>query len=669
MQAWLKKMNKANCPTKKALFYYFIVSMQILLSSKQASATEHSSSTKVIQLPFGRILEKRSFRLKALTDIDQSLFGTEQIVINNFQIDHKELFCQNQQLPKILIKSNSTTILPPNLNSKQNPLIVLSMQSKLNCLRYSSHNYQLIFYVQNSTNNIYPQNKRYQLRCFLPFPFNSHPQQTNHIFIGQDEDQIRSALFLNKLLKYKMGVIIHGAYIGVLIGECCFPAQRFKAITGRHCGVSDILKNTHIRVTSFPYKLHITRSAQGKPIAGHSFMFIQTVANYYNSTFDLRTEGYQNIGQNSDGTWNGFIGLLVNDSVDLVMSIGNQLTRHPYADFSPQQNNFPCVFITPLPKAQLKWFGILLVFEPDVWLAISVAMLLGIFVLYQMFTFKFNQLVENPISTAVFLPLAALLMQSLNIPQSVRYLMCLFLFFSIVTGTFFGSNLISFLTLPQLEPIPETPEDLAKMTDVEINIMKYSGDSMELFFKHVQSPVLLNIKNRMKKIHPKDMIGGIVNTSIGIKSALINYELNSRVVIAENLSLHPAFTPVKTSKAPLFNLLLRVVMRKYSKFTEAINANVGKLENTGHFQKWTMDVLKLAKKRGVSWLRDVEKNGGDEATMKLIKMTRDAMTAEVKPFTISHFGIMFCSLFIGSLISVLCFTVELVSLRLFTRTT
>ncbi|CAG7785334.1 unnamed protein product [Allacma fusca] len=543
------------------------------------------------------------------------------------------------------------------------------MQSKLNCLRYSSHSYHLIIYIHNSTNNIYPQHKHYQLRCFLPFPFNSHPQQTNHIFIGQHEDQIRSALFLNRLLKHKIGVIIQGAYIGVLIGECCLTAQRFKAITGRHCGVSDILKNTHIRVTSFPYKLHITRSAQGNPIAGHSFKFIQTVGSYYNSTFDLITEGYKRFGQNSDGTWNGFIGLLVNDSVDLVMSIGNQLTRHPYADFSPQQTNFPCVFFTPLPKAQLKWYGILLVFEPDVWLTTALAMLFSIFALYLIFTFKFNQPVENPILTAVFLPLAALLMQSLKIPQSAGYLMCLFLFFSIIIGTFFGSNLISFLTLPQLDSMPETTEDLARMTDVEINIMKYSGDSMELFFKHVQSPVLLNIKNRIKTTHPKDIIERFVNTSIGIKSALINYEINSRVVVAENLSLHPAFTPVKTSKAPLFNLLLRVVMRKYSKFTEAINANVGKLENTGHFQKWTMDVLKLAKKRGVSWLRDVERKGGDEATMKVIKMTRDAMGSEVKPFTISHFGIMFCSLFIGSLVSILCFIVELVPLRFSTRST
>ncbi|CAG7726826.1 unnamed protein product, partial [Allacma fusca] len=53
-----------------------------------------------------------------------------------------------------------------------------------------------------------PAFKSYQLRSLLPFPFNNHPQQTHHIFLGSEE-QIRQAFAPDDVqnLLYKTGII------------------------------------------------------------------------------------------------------------------------------------------------------------------------------------------------------------------------------------------------------------------------------------------------------------------------------------------------------------------------------------------------------------------------------------------------------------------------------
>jgi len=80
------------------------------------------------------------------------------------------------------------------------------------------------------------------------------------------------------------------------------------------------------------------------------------------------------------------------------------------------------------------------------------------------------------------LPFCALLQESRKVPRKVRFLMGIFLFYSIVVGVFYNSNLISFLSFPEHEKVPHTWEDLAQRKDYDIKLAYYVGGAGIKFF-------------------------------------------------------------------------------------------------------------------------------------------------------------------------------------------
>ncbi|CAG7638300.1 unnamed protein product, partial [Allacma fusca] len=150
----------------------------------------------------------------------------------------------------------------------------------------------------------------------------------------------------------------------------------------------------------------------------------------------------------------------------------------------------------------------------------------------------------------------------------MRYLSELFLFYAIIIGTCFNSNLMSFLTLPEFEHAPETPEELWKMLEYEIRLTNIPGAACDQFFSHTKNSMYIDIKKRMKVVPLSAMTQSMMETALGPKSVQINYDLLGQIDLAENMTLHKAFRPMKMSRTPIFDLPISFVLRKYSKLTE-----------------------------------------------------------------------------------------------------
>ncbi|CAG7817174.1 unnamed protein product [Allacma fusca] len=127
-----------------------------------------------------------------------------------------------------------------------------------------------------------------------------------------------------------------------------------------------------------------------------------------------------------------------------------------------------------------------------------------------------------------------------------------------------------------------------------------------VFSNETKSPMYLDIKKGMKYLPRSSMTQSMMKTALESKTVQLEYDLIGQIIIAESLTIHPTFIPVKMSRTPLFDLPVSFVLRKYSKLTETVTVNVGKLQNTGHFKKWFDQSLDAIRSRGMSWLKNVK---------------------------------------------------------------
>ncbi|CAG7734160.1 unnamed protein product [Allacma fusca] len=572
-------------------------------------------------------------------------------------------------IPKIITSKSLTPSSASDLNHLGSKWINNLRIPPLKIYKHSPHcENALIFESTNNLLPLYPSFKSAQLRSLLQFPFNINPQFIHHIFIGK-EGWIRKIFQQEdvKILHYKTGIATENSNnsTSLILEERGFPPKltSFKAdqYLKEQQDRFDILRQRHFNINSFHLKLQVVRDRNGNPIGGMGYNFVKTFTEYYNSTFDLSHEGAKNNKQMSNGSWNGLLGSLIDSRADIAIWLGNTETRSPYADFTTPAINLPLVFFTSLPRASVTWYGILFVFSKEVWVCIALSIVSVIPVYY------FKIVVENHSHTgteflylSIILPVCAILQEARNIPVQARGLSGLFLFYAIIVGTFFNSNLISFLTLPVLEHAPETPDELWKMLEYDIRYLYYPGAACDLFFSQTKSPMFMDIKKRMKYTPPSSATHSMMETAVMPKMAQLHYDLAGHIIVAENLTFHPAFVPVKMSRTPILDIPIGFVLRKYSQFTETVSYNVGKLQNTGHFKKWFDQTLDIVRGRGISWLKEVKtEERREELGYKVVELTEDAMSATTKPFTLVHFGLMFCCLVCGLSLGLACFLVEI----------
>ncbi|CAG7717291.1 unnamed protein product [Allacma fusca] len=516
-------------------------------------------------------------------------------------------------------------------NSSSSGEVQIAAQS----LRYIPHCENRVYYFEDNETDLEPKNHPME-------PFQLHPNRVHYMFVGR-EAGIRRLLKDESFqsLLHKTGIVFEGSERTVEKWQLSLESiEKFDPF--------DVIRNNHIRVASYPYKTWIVRNESNEPIGGMAYNFMSNMASYYNCTFTFGHKGHENINRMPNGTWNGFIGDLISNRVDVAFWLAISPARNLVLDFTTHAHIMSFDFFTPLPQKTIKWYGVLFVFQRDLWVSIGISILCVVLVLF----LQVREGTGDPSTFKILMiPFCALLQQSSNnIPQKVRMLSGMFFFYSIIVNTCFNCNLAAFLTFPEIDPLPTTPEQLAQMTHVHVNVVHYAGASPDIFFKQSSSPTVLKIKERLKKTNPKEMIQALKKTAVTGNTALINFGSLGQINIAENLTLHPGFNVVKMSQVSLVTWLVSPTLKKYSKFTEVISVNVGKCAETGHFKKWFDQTLDISRSQGISWMKKVRKGWfkDDPLSHVVAERTEKAlMEAKVKSFELVHVGVAFFVLAIG----------------------
>ena len=528
--------------------------------------------------------------------------------------------------------------------------------------------------------------KGFQIRAHIQFPFNLNPNQVRYVFIGDLVNmQIVFALYKAQVLKFKWGIVSSNDNLlaeSLLLEQPVpftrnvrfqlFPLESAVSV----CDVNmKFLWNRHIVTDSYPTKVHRITNPKGVHVGGVTYKFLESIAKRNNFSFDYRFEGYR-LKQEPNGSWTGFLGDMIDGRADMVMMPVPSLGRFPWCDLTNPIFLLKFGLLTPLPSAGVEWTAIFLVFNVDVWVGIAVTFALSMLIFHT--AFKADVIFrERPYSRSSFEVFAAVLMillrtEAPSLPKTARIFSAAFLAFSMYVGMFFDSNLTSFLTLPRIHPIPSTLKDLAQAPDYSVDFVHYVGATGTIYLEENADPLIRSVVSRMNYIPPLQSSEAVTNLVLQGKTVLIDYQELSMVSVAEKLTLYPGLYPVNIAK-PIIGFHTSVGLRRYSKYFEEVNTNVGRLGDTGHYQKWNQEALELARKYGRLSLKQSLAQNLPNVTQfyqKLVHATEKLiMGSSFKPFTLENFLFSFIALTCGTVGAFTAFTAELIltGLRRFWR--
>ncbi|CAG7642630.1 unnamed protein product [Allacma fusca] len=395
------------------------------------------------------------------------------------------------------------------------------------------------------------------------------------------------------------------------------------------------LRNEHLRVGIFKLDVHVIFDSAGSPKFGFSYSCLEALAKARNFTHDLEIK-YTGFGQNPDGTWQGMLGDLVNRKKDILFIMGQTLQRNEAIDFTTPYAITTMRFFTRRPTASIKWEAIFYPFDLRTWNLILFVFVLMTPVFYLHLKFggaPHRSKQEDPWYHAITLPFSALIQESINIPPRVHFLMQICLLYSMIIQGFYSSNLISFLTFPEPEPVPLTYEDLALRKDYTAELMVFNGGATEVLFNKTKVQHFVEIRKRllMEKNFNKCVRDAILNK----KTVCISWPIMVDNIMAKNFTLNPNLNLALVSSSGMF-AFINIGLQRYSKHTESLSSAIGWLANTGHGLRWKDNVISYLKSEGRRWL--VQEKG---EIYRNITELANMFEVQTKPFGIYHFVVSF----------------------------
>ncbi|CAG7727221.1 unnamed protein product, partial [Allacma fusca] len=408
--------------------------------------------------------------------------------------------------------------------------------------KYSTYCVNLIVFPTQSL-TLFLQNVNY-------LASNHSPDMSHFIFPGTQHflENIWESQIIQRI-KIKTGLLTDAP--GMLLTERSdptFDSKKSKIQDQIHPLVPSwsSIRNQELDLAILDLEPYVVRDSSNEPVLGLTYQFFQELIKTYNVTARLMISR-SSLSKLPNGTWEGFAGDLMSHKLDFFCCMSQVLLRFQSMDFTTTLFEFPTKFYTAKPTVHVKWEAILYPFDSTVWLLILSFFFGSIPIFYIHLKLKRDR---GPQPSDIFyksiaLPFSALLQGSLKIPPRVKYLMVINIFYGIVILGFYSSNLISFLTFPEPEIVPETFEDLAERNEYTIYNMLYKGSSTEIFFNLTKVKALRNIRRR--KIDDSDHTRCLNSALFKAKTVCIGWPILANPIIAKNLTLISAVKPVKSS--------------------------------------------------------------------------------------------------------------------------
>ena len=378
---------------------------------------------------------------------------------------------------------------------------------------------------------------------------------------------------------------------------------------------------------------------------------IKIAAELFNFTYDLQFYVPKYL-KYPNGTWGGFMADIVNGSTDfafLCVSSGGSIDRYKSIEYTTFGLAVNLIFIVGQPLVRLDWTAFVDPFDGTVWMVLLALILVLVAVLH----FQFVSLEMFQPFTAAFLTiLAPLVNQSRKVHKSTRKLLIVWIFGNLVIGTYYGSNLRSYITYPSVESIPRTFSGLSLRADYKTLMIHAVGSSFNTFMAQSPVPAIRKIRDRYELT--RDLSQCVIRAGTESKVACIGTSAVFPPVINRHLKLRRNFDPVVNSRGSVLRIFMHSVLQKDSKYTEAVNFITGWSRDTGLVEKWMGNVLEYFSTLSKPWLD----SDGREVKAKLVAKAKSLAVGQVQAFGLQHLYVPFGVLGMGGVIAGVGFLFE-----------
>ena len=337
---------------------------------------------------------------------------------------------------------------------------------------------------------------------------------------------------------------------------------------------------------------------------------------------------------------------IVNGRTDFLffcVASGGRIDRYESIEFATFGLGVNLVFIVGQPLAHVDWTAFVDPFDWLVWMVI-IALILALAVVVRL---QFATMgIFQPSSAAFITILAPLVNQSTKLHRPLRTLLIVWIFGNLLIGTYYGSNLRSYITHPSVESVPRTFSELSNRPDFKTLMVHVVGSSFNTFMASSAVPAIQKIRSQYELT--SDLAHCIIRAGTERKVACIGTSAVIPPIIYRHLKLHKNFDPILYSKGSVLRIYMHSVLRKDSKYTEAVNFITGWSRDTGLVEKWMENVLDYFATLSKPWL-DTE--AGRDVKAKLVAKVKSLSFGQVKAFGLQHLYVPFGVLWMGAIIS------------------
>ena len=472
----------------------------------------------------------------------------------------------------------------------------------------------------------------------------------NHLIVVETSDNIEkltAALSCNNYCLYM--VVCSGAVLRQVQLLSAFQRLKHKVLIRRDDG--DIipslpgpsygfdlkrfeLRNQHVRLYFPRIPPYFVATSEGKGMLGVCVESIFTTSELFNFTYDYEvvTGGYGTVIRDLQAEKIDFVLSGLPPSTKLYGVIG-------YGTFGFQND---MTFVTGQPSIDLDWASFIHPFSLTVW----ILLLAILFALASVFAIMYAVTgVPHPLTEACLTALAPLLSQSIRVHASAARLVILWLFVSMSIESHYSSDLLSYITHPSYENIPEDFHELANRNDYALEMINIPNAPFVTYFETSSNPTVSTIRRRynLNLNHNECVIRAATET----KTACIGPSGLLFPIINHRLSLHSQFEPLIISQKPITRFFINSILQRDSRYLDAVDFIVGWGRDTGLIWKWKDNVYNYYRKLSLPWLN----NEGFRVKAKLEAVARRLSHSHVHSFGTGHLYMAFGVLAVGVALS------------------
>ncbi|CAL8141291.1 unnamed protein product [Orchesella dallaii] len=458
-------------------------------------------------------------------------------------------------------------------------------------------------------------------------------KRDSFLFISSSEDILLKRVYHTKVvdgLRDKMGYALDTSrlYVDPLIYNNGTPVPVQISEISRRPAFAYNLRGRHFRMSGCPeippYQFFVSKPPKTVLDGAHHRIFAVSAV-HFNFTVEIiyrEGEGYGTLLQN--GTWTGMIGNLIypERGFDFAIALGHLYSLYDVFDFASTCAYASIIFAhgQQQQNSEIPWQALLYPFKLNLWILIGLAYFTvsGAIALI-LFLQQHNNDERNKIYLSLAIPYMIAMEQTIHVKEGLKTVAILWLTLTIITGTAYRSNLVSFLTFPIAAHLPRTFSELAGRRDYKI-MLNTIGAVEVLFLESSESPTIREIHKRIHILERGMDKKCIHDSVIHEKTVCVGWFPYTKVRAAElaTVNVHSE-SFVMSRDAALFSSI-SVPFQKYSIFTDSFSPIITAMFDTGIYAKWEEEIIHIYKIKGAeNAKKSLESNDPDSSVYQFLK--------------------------------------------------